>query len=33
LPRVYPAIEENIVRAQLEKAGLRLAMVLNRALR
>ena len=32
LPREYPAIEENIVRAQIEKAGLRLAWVLNRAL-
>ena len=32
LPREYLAIEENIVKTQLEKAGLRLAWVLNRAL-
>ena len=32
LPREYPAIEENIVKVQLEKAALRLAWVLNRAL-
>jgi hypothetical protein len=33
LPREYPAMEENIIKTQLEKAGLRLAWVLNRALR
>jgi hypothetical protein len=33
LPREYLAMEENIVKAQIEKAGLRLAWVLNRALR